>query len=163
MRWVHMFFLTHLILSFFTFAWADEAYQIKRFRVAPVAAIQDNGISYSTFISWNPEYALNSNWKTGLNLGVSAFETKSRKDYFVTEYQFTLTYLLNSRYGLELGLGQQYWFIDGGNAAMSYSGSFFYFTNKDDYYVDNIFIGVSYLDLSSLITREIKLGVGFSF
>ena len=163
MQWIFKIFIMNLILGLFTFANSRESYQFKKFRVAPVAAIQSNGISYSTVISWNPEYQLENNWKMGFNLGLSAFETKARNDYVILEYQVTGARLINCIYGIELGLGQQYWFIDGGNAAMDYSGTFFYYTEKNKYYVENLFIGLNYLDLPGLATREIRLGVGFSY
>lgn len=145
------------------FAKAEGDNRLKLFRLAPFVAIQENGISYSTMVSWNPEYRITSRWSIGLNLGASALETKARNDYLVTEYQLISAYLLGSALGLELGYGRQNWLADGGGEASCSSGTFFYFIDNNTYAIDRIFLGYSYVAYPIMITREIKLGVGFSF
>lgn len=153
----------YLIFGFLLPAWADEDISLTKFRLSPVVAIQDNGVSYSTFISWNPEYFLNDKIKLGFNFGISAFETKNRLDYAVIEHQATATFKLNSIFEAEFGIGQQYWFVNGGTAAMCYSSSLIYFFEKNSYMIDKYYLGLSYLELKRQITREVKVGAGFSF
>ncbi len=163
MNYLKTFFLASLIYILPHFANAEGNTRLKNFRLAPLVAIQDNGISYTTMVSWNPEYRMTSRWSIGLNLGASVLETKARNDYLVTEYQLISSYLLGSKLGLELGYGRQNWLADGGGEASCSSGTFFYLIDKNSYAINRIFLGYSYVAYPIMITREIKLGFGFSF
>ena len=163
MKLLKFFLSVTLIYILPNFSKAKGDTILKNFRLAPLVAIQTNGINYSTMVSWNPEYRVTSRWSIGLNLGVSVLETKARNDYLVTEYQIISSYLLSSASGLELGYGRQNWLADGGGEASCYSGTFFYLIDKNSYAVDRIFLGYSHVANPIMITREIKLGVGFTF
>ncbi len=163
MNHLKTFFLSSLIYILPNFATAEGDIRLKNFRLAPLVAIQDNGISYSTMVSWNPEYRITARWSVGFNLGASVLETKARNDYLVTEYQLTSSYQLGSALGLELGYGRQNWLADGGREASCSSGTFFYLIDNNSYALDRIFLGYSYVAYPIIITREIKLGFGFSF
>ena len=163
MNYLKTFLLASLIYIFPNFVHAEGDIRLKNFRLASLVAIQDNGISYSTMVSWNPEYLITSRWSIGFHLGASVLETKERNDYLLTEYQLISSYLINPALGLELGYGRQNWLADGGSEASCSSGTFFYLIDDNAYAIDRIFLGYSYVAYPIMITREIKLGFGFSF
>ena len=154
--------ISNLMIS--NVAWSEELnFELNHFRASPVIAVQNDYVSYSIFGSWNPEYRLSRNLNLGLNLGVSVFETTGRNDYFVTNYEITAAYELESRFaGIELGYGRQDWIAHAGIGAV-YSVAVFHSLITKPNSIDRIFLEYSNVAHPGLSTGEIKFGAGFSF
>ena len=142
--------------------WADAL----KARVAPVAAFQNGGASFSTGFSWNPEYQIHPHWSLGLNVGWIIFEDQNREnDFHSFEFQPVVSYRLSEApIGFELGAGLQAWTDSRGGVHPLVSETVFYeFKEKPLFILDRILVGYSSFFLPQMYTHEIKMGVGVSF
>ena len=142
-------------------ATAVSKYSLLTFRGGAIGVIQKGRQVYSLFLSWNPEWQLNSNMALGLNLGGTILETVTSKNFNVLEYQVSYRWQSESPIGAEVGFGAQSWVSTGGTHLLV-SGNLIYAVPTDGA-LNRIFVGYSGFFLPKMLTSQIKVGAGLNF
>jgi hypothetical protein len=130
-------------------------------QLSALGAFQSSGSSYSPFLSWNPTYAFNHAWAVRGQLGFSVFKGGDR--FFVMDYRLLGAYTIASRVVIDLGIGAQTWFGNGGTSLVTGGDVAYKFEHPIVRYLDRVFLGTSVCYLSNHTTTQIQLGVGAAF
>lgn len=132
----------------------------KEFRAGGIYLTNSSGDSFSGVLSWNPSYAINSDWSIRGNVGASALKGTT-ETFIMSEYGLLAGYKINSAFEIELGAGMQNWSNES-TASMMNLNVLWNMGAPVLGLFDRVFAGYTTVNQDTK-TTELKLGVTITF
>lgn len=144
---------------------ASNTFEWKRFRLGQYSFFQmSSGFNtvFSAELSWNPEYALDSNWGLVGHLGVVPMFSQPTHAYFLNlRSGLFLSYRLGQFVG-ELGPGLVTWMMSPHILSLNTSANVLYNFKNPVFLMDAVFIGYSAV-FQTPAAHEARVGVQIKF